>query len=716
MWQFFWVGEHQGTLARATLISATYQRAFALSVGPRARYLNKVMTYVSADISRIEAAAGFIQCIWTSPVALIVNLIMLCLQIGPSALVGFAVFLLAAPVQTWVMKYGMKLREKSVKWTEGRTTLLQSILSSMATVKMFTYETPYFNRLNDMRKKELVGLRGLLFSRSAVEALAFTLPTFASVFGLLAYTTLHPTFDLARIIAAVSYFGLLGPPLMQIPIAVSLAGDAMTAVRRLQEFFEAELSDDDIEIDLGLDVAIRTTHATFQWPTAKEGVSGNSEKKKKLWQRKKAKAKETDEQPPTPASPQEPFKIEDLDLEIPRGRLVAIVGAVGSGKSSILHGLLGEMRSISGKVVFGGTVSYCSQTAWIQNATIRDNVLFGQPWDESRYWNAIKQACLLPDLEILPDGDLTELGEKGITISGGQKQRINIARAIYFDADILVGTNVASLIDQLLDDPLSAVDAHVGKALFDNVILGLRKAGKTIILVTHALHFLSKVDYIYSVDNGQIVEEGTFADLMAHGDKFQQLVGEFGGGGSTSDEEEDAGPTLKGKEIEEVDLGEDFDLTANLPLEGSQKLHSAGMGKAAGTGGAEVCPKCLISDHRGVSSSRRNARRVQWDGESTLPTWLLATPACSFQLYCFRLYQQEEVSSQREQPRFCDLTPAYGSHGGRQANSTDPWAFTKECTPPSEPREHSSCYSPGWSWLSCRCAPRRTFSPRRSRA
>ncbi|KAI8865339.1 P-loop containing nucleoside triphosphate hydrolase protein, partial [Ramicandelaber brevisporus] len=148
--------------------------------------------------------------------------------------------------------------------------------------------------------------------------------------------------------------------------------------------------------------------------------------------------------------------------------------AVGSGKSSILGALVGEMKRVSGTIEFGGTIGYCTQTAWIQNATVRDNILFGQPFDEARYRQVVRVCALERDLQQLPDGDQTEIGERGINLSGGQKQRVNIARAVYHNPDII-----------LFDDPLSAVDAHVGRHLFHECLRGEMLQGKTRVLVTH---------------------------------------------------------------------------------------------------------------------------------------------------------------------------------------------------------------------------------------
>lgn len=206
------------------------------------------------------------------------------------------------------------------------------------------------------------------------------------------------------------------------------------------------------------------------------------------------------------------FGFAALDIQIPNGSFVAIVGAIGSGKSSLLSALLGEMRKIGGQVVFGGSTALCSQVPWIFNASIRDNILFGKPFEEERYWAVISQACLETDLELLPHGDAEMIGEKGINLSGGQKARINIARAIYHQADITV-----------FDDPLAAVDPGIAAALFES----MRSLPGTRILVTHAIHHVSKCDLIISMDRGRIVEQGTFQELKTGNGPFSRLLRDF---------------------------------------------------------------------------------------------------------------------------------------------------------------------------------------------
>ncbi|KAJ7857862.1 P-loop containing nucleoside triphosphate hydrolase protein, partial [Mycena leptocephala] len=206
-----------------------------------------------------------------------------------------------------------------------------------------------------------------------------------------------------------------------------------------------------------------------------------------------------------------PFALHDIMLSIPRSTLAVVGGRLGSGKTSLLQGLVDEMRTTDtrGKWAFGGSVAYCPQSASIQilGECAMDNVLFGQPFEEERYWCVIEDSCLLPDLQLLADGDMPEVRCKGINLSGKQKQRVNIARMLYYGVDVVI-----------FDDPLSAgtpPPSHLyNQALFCSAIQGLVTQGKTVLLVMYALHFLTQCDYIYALDGGPIVEPGTYPELI----------------------------------------------------------------------------------------------------------------------------------------------------------------------------------------------------------
>ncbi|KAE9460562.1 hypothetical protein C3L33_07612, partial [Rhododendron williamsianum] len=204
--------------------------------------------------------------------------------------------------------------------------------------------------------------------------------------------------------------------------------------------------------------------------------------------------------------------VKNLNFEIKKGELAAIVGTVGSGKSSLLSAILGEMHKMSGKVKVCGTTAYVAQTSWIQNGTIQENILFGSPMDGERYREVIKVCCLGKDLEMMEFGDQTEIGERGINLSGGQKQRIQLARAVYQDCDIY-----------LLDDVFSAVDAHTGSEIFKECVRGALKE-KTILLVTHQVDFLHNVDLILVMRDGMVVQSGRYNDILESGVDFKALV------------------------------------------------------------------------------------------------------------------------------------------------------------------------------------------------
>lgn len=500
--QWGFLAMHDGVMIRSALVAAMYKRAFQLSVEGRGKMPSgKLLTLLSADISRVDDAAEYFHCMWVAPIVIIVTIILLCLQIGASGLIGFVIFVVAIPLTTLNVKWYLSFRQKSMEWTEKRTKLLAELLGNMSVIKMFTYELPFLSQLNNFRAKEMGYLKKLLYTRSLNETMTLNLPLIASVLSFVVFSRLGNAFDPALIFTALQYFNALRPPLNQVPKSLSLAVDATNALGRLAEFFEADTMCERAPVNEQLDVAVRA-NATFAWPE---------------------------------------FSVH-ADMEIPRGQLTAIVGPVGSGKSSLLSGLLGDVAT-TGSVALGGRVGYCPQEAWIQNATIRDNILFGQPWDEDKYWRVIDKASLRRDLDLLGARDLTEIGEKGINISGGQKQRINIARALYFDADIV-----------LLDDPLSAVDAHVGAALFKNAILDLKRQGKTVVLVTHALHFLPQVDYIYTLDGGRIVQRGRYADILQG--PFKQLMDQFGGDTTQDEDSKDEAPVHSSDIADEKKIGD----------------------------------------------------------------------------------------------------------------------------------------------------------------
>ncbi|KAG1785703.1 ABC transporter [Suillus plorans] len=537
---FYYRSTTSGVLLRGGLITAIYSRSLQLSARARVNLSNgELVNHISTDVSRIDFCMSYFHMSWTAMIQLTICLILLLINLGPSALAGFALLLVTSPFQTYAVKRLFSLRMKSMAWTDKRSKALHEVLSGMRVIKFFSWEVPFLKRISDYRRNEMAYIRTLLIIKSAMNALAISLPSLACVVAFVTYSLTGHSLTAANIFTSLTLFNLARLPLMFLPLSLSSIADAATACDRLLAVFEAETLDEILAINCDLDAAVRAEGVSFTW----DGLPPRPEDPKKKAKGSKmgmnaGKRKLPSTPPPALADGGNIFKVTDIDLEIPRGQLVAIVGAVGAGKTSLLQGLIGEMRRTSGNVEFGGSVGYCAQVAWIQNATIRENICFGRPFEEEHYWKAVRDACLEPDLEMLPNYDLTEVGEKGISLSGGQKQRINICRAIYCNTDI-----------QIFDDPLSALDAHVGKAVFQNVLK--KNADKTRILVTHALHFLPEVDFIYTLVDGRIAERGTYAELMANDGAFSKFVFEFGSKEDSTKKEEKA---VDGGKIEDIKI------------------------------------------------------------------------------------------------------------------------------------------------------------------
>ncbi|XP_042345538.1 multidrug resistance-associated protein 1-like [Plectropomus leopardus] len=476
-----------GMRLKTAVMGLVYRKCLLTSSAARRRFTSgEIINLVSADTQKLMDFVVYFNSIWVTPIEIALCFYFLWQLLGPSALAGITTVLLIFPLNGFIAKMRSKLQEVQMKFMDGRIKLMNEILSGVKILKFYAWEEAFLRRVGVLRDGELQALKKSQILHS-VSLASFNSSSFLialSVFSVYVLIDERNVLDAQKIFVSVALINILKNPLSQLPFAMSTTMQAVVSLRRLGNFLcQDELKPDNVE---------RLPYSTDGHGVVVQGASFS-------W---------TNDGPPC---------LRRIDVRVKTGSLVAVVGHVGSGKSSLLSAMLGEMERRSGFVSVKGSVAYVPQQAWIQNASLKDNILFGGERKESWYHRVLEACALLPDLDILPARDSTEIGEKGLNLSGGQKQRVSLARAVYRKSDVY-----------LLDDPLSAVDAHVGQHIFDRVIgpRGLLK-DKTRVLVTHGLSFLSKADLVLVMEEGQISEMGSYTELMDRKGAFARFIHTF---------------------------------------------------------------------------------------------------------------------------------------------------------------------------------------------
>ncbi|XP_042722307.1 multidrug resistance-associated protein 1-like isoform X3 [Lagopus leucura] len=445
---------------KTAVVGLIYKKALTLASSSRQRYTTgEMVNLMSADAQQLMELIVNINLLWSAPFQIIMAVIFLWKELGPSVLAGVAVLLLVIPLNALIAAKVKTLQKSQMKYSDQRVKLLSEMLHGIKILKLYAWEPSYQRKVMDIREHEVDVLKSSGYLKT---------------YSMLTLTCI---------------------PFMT---KVSLS--------RLEDFLFAEdLNPEDVDTNYSGNHAVELTAASFCWE--KNGLP----------------------------------VLKNLSVSIPAGSLVAVVGQVGSGKSSFLSALLGEMEKLEGTVHRRGSVAYVAQQAWIQNGSLQENILFGTDLNRSYYELVLESCALLPDLEQLPNGDQTEIGERGVNISGGQKQRVSLARAVYSNADLY-----------LLDDPLSAVDVHVGKHLFEKLIgpSGLLKS-KTCVLVTHNLTLLPHADLIIVMEEGKISEMGSYQQLILKRAKFVELIEVF----NVENRSEKTTPNEASSSNEECQLG-----------------------------------------------------------------------------------------------------------------------------------------------------------------
>lgn len=534
-------------LVKNSVTSLLYRKLLRLSASSKQSNIHgKLMNLIGSDTTRIQDMMWYLQFFWLSPGLAIVCIISVTfLTSFYAALAGCAVLAVLAPIGAFVAKKMEKLREAQTAITDARVHATNEIFHTMKTVKLYALEEHFAKGADEARQRELKTLLKLQLVRAVSESINDAMIPIMSLATLATFVLRGGVLTPSIAFAVLSTFGALHWPFIMITSSISATVECFVSIRRMEEFLslpEVPGLQQSEEVESG-EISIKD--ASFAWEFEES--------------------------------------LKNINFNAKKGTLTCIVGPIGSGKSSLLNTMLGEMRKISGHVHVRGKISYAPQTPFLLHTTVRENITFGQEFDEERYAKTIEACALQADLDVLLAGDQTVIGERGINLSGGQKARIAMARAVYSDTEIV-----------LLDDPLSAVDAHVGHKLFNECIKELLKE-KTVLLVTHQLQYVTHGDFLVVMANGQIEHSGTPSQLREAGVDLAALIDQFNEELNKFHADHDATDAKKSDDNEELDLDGSFGSvhlthsagSSNGSLNKSRRLHTSnGIDPHAHTNGA----------------------------------------------------------------------------------------------------------------------------------
>mmetsp|Transcript_842 Transcript_842/g.2339 ORF Transcript_842/g.2339 Transcript_842/m.2339 type:complete len:1469 (-) Transcript_842:87-4493(-) len=554
---YFHMAYRCGYHARVAVSASVYNKALRLSGSQSAgNDLGELVNLMQVDATKIEMFIPQIHVLWDGIVQIVGYMVILYFLIGWPCFVGLVVMVLAGPVQGKIMGKLFVLNRRMVKHTDARVKTTNEALQGIQCVKMYTWEDSFEAKVAAERKTELGFLKNVAYLRGFSRAYMSALPGIVAVVSFVVYAAIGGAVTASTLFAALAAFDQLRFPLLFYPMALAQLAQAKVSADRVANFLgtkemsggEGEYLRESTAVSGGAkdeggaepnekenNGEIVVEGASVYWSDPAVPVAAVAEDRSLDDTDRKSTASldATDRKSIAATEPDDELAevypnaiLSDISFRVDSGQLTAVIGRVGCGKSSLCSAVLNEAILGKGLISVKGTVAYAAQSAWILNATVRDNILFGKPLDKERY-DAVIEACQLThDLSILNDGDLTEIGERGINLSGGQKQRISIARAAYSNADVMI-----------LDDPLSALDPAVGQRLFNDCILGLMK-GKTRLLVTNQLQCLKRCDKVVSLGNGRVIEQGTYEDLMNDKNgEVLRLLNELKGSSNESDKQ-----------------------------------------------------------------------------------------------------------------------------------------------------------------------------------
>jgi ABC-type multidrug transport system fused ATPase/permease subunit len=536
-----------GNKLKATTMSLVFRKSLRLSNEARqGSSAGQIVNLMANDAQRFCEFVPMLNDMLLCGPFLLISMSLIYSMLGAACFAGVAVMGLGMLVNSKLMRRLKALRSQQMGQTDQRVLQTNEALLGIRVVKCNCWEDAVAARIGDFRKVELRRIRSMERLMAVLRFNSFAVPVLLSLVVFSAYVYSGGVMHAADIFSAMALFSMVQQYMSYLPGALGMLGQMLVSQKRLETFLH--MSEQPTGGDSGVARAdappvagagaVRIRGGAFSWTDA----SGARD-------------------------------LDQIDFEASAGQLVAVIGSVGAGKSTLCAACLGELHRLAGSHRLEGTVALCAQQPWLSSGTLRENVLFGNVFDHERYWAAIRRCGLMPDLEQLPEGDRTAIGNRGINLSGGQKQRIALARAVYRAADI-----------NILDDVLSAVDVHVGKLLFDECICGAMERS-TRILVTNNLQILERCDRVVVVERGRIVEAGSAQQLLVDPASVVSTMRRAGGVSKEQAAAEHEEKEIKTVEADEMQVG------IEKQLEGKTASKDGVLGKPE----ARVIGKVLLS-------------------------------------------------------------------------------------------------------------------------
>ncbi|CAN6163714.1 unnamed protein product [Urochloa humidicola] len=479
---WFFDSRRTGMHMRSALMAVIFQKQLRLSSQGRKNHsTGEIVNYIAVDAYRLGDSISWLHMGWSSPLQLVFAVATLFWALKLGALPGLVPLVIFGFLNVPFAKILQGYQAKFMVAQDERLRSTSEILNSMKIIKLQSWEEKFRNMIESLRDGEFKWLRETQMKKAYGAVMYWMSPTVVSavMYTATAISGSAPL-NASTLFTVLATLRAMAEPVRFLPEILTMMIQYKVSLDRIERFLlEDEIREEDVKRvpSDNSDIRVHVQDGNFSWNANRADLS-----------------------------------LRNVNLSISRGEKVAVCGPVGSGKSSLLYALLGEIPRISGSVEVFGSVAYVSQNSWIQSGTVRDNILFGKPFNKELYEKAIKSCALDKDIENFDHGDLTEIGQRGLNMSGGQKQRIQLARAVYNDADVY-----------LLDDPFSAVDAHTAAVLFyDCVMTAL--ADKTVVLVTHQVEFLTEASRILVMEGGQVSQQGKYSELLESGTAFEKLV------------------------------------------------------------------------------------------------------------------------------------------------------------------------------------------------